>query len=186
MQNILASENIDKGKSILGAPPKQDKKEIQNPRAKKGKTQKPKQKKQHLCHHCGAARHTRSNCYKWLAIQQSNNMISSGNQNQFPSSFAPFGDFLKVLIFLLNLNGFNSFPSPLDQEFAKRKDSSKAWKEKTPSDLVTFFSLSSSCFCFCITSVFCFLVLSQFSFMHCFFNMFLFVYFSVLFYFSFH
>ena len=30
----LASENLDKGKSILGAPPKQDKKEAKNPRAK--------------------------------------------------------------------------------------------------------------------------------------------------------
>ena len=38
----LASENIDKGKSILGAPPKLVKKEIKNPRAKKGNTQKPK------------------------------------------------------------------------------------------------------------------------------------------------
>ena len=31
----LASENIDKGKSILGAPLKQDKKEVKNPRVKK-------------------------------------------------------------------------------------------------------------------------------------------------------
>ena len=31
----LASKNIDKGKSILGAPPNQDKKEAKNPRAKK-------------------------------------------------------------------------------------------------------------------------------------------------------
>ena len=31
----LASENINKGKSILGAPPKQDQKEVKNPRAKK-------------------------------------------------------------------------------------------------------------------------------------------------------
>ena len=31
----LASENVDKGKFILGAPPKQDKKEAKNPRAKK-------------------------------------------------------------------------------------------------------------------------------------------------------
>ena len=31
----LATENLDKGKSILGAPPKQDKKEIKNLRAKK-------------------------------------------------------------------------------------------------------------------------------------------------------
>ena len=49
----LASENLDKGKSILGAPPKQDKKEVRNPRAKKANSQKPKQKKQHLYHHCG-------------------------------------------------------------------------------------------------------------------------------------
>ena len=41
----LASENIDKGKSILGAPPKQDKKEVKNPRAKKANSQRPKQKK---------------------------------------------------------------------------------------------------------------------------------------------
>ena len=38
VQNVLASEKIDKGKSILGAPLKQDKKEIKNPRAKKGNT----------------------------------------------------------------------------------------------------------------------------------------------------
>ena len=41
----LASENLDKGKSILGAPPKQDKKKAKNPRAKKANSQKPKQKK---------------------------------------------------------------------------------------------------------------------------------------------
>ena len=57
-KNELASENIENGKSILGAPPKFDKKEIKNPRAKKGNTQKPKQKKQHFCHHCGAVGHT--------------------------------------------------------------------------------------------------------------------------------
>ena len=33
----LASENIDNGKSILGAPAKQDKKEVKNFKAKKGK-----------------------------------------------------------------------------------------------------------------------------------------------------
>ena len=57
-KNVLASENIDKGKFVLGAPPKLDKKEIKNLEAKKENTQKPKQKKQHLCHHCGVARHT--------------------------------------------------------------------------------------------------------------------------------
>ena len=55
---VLASENIDKGKSILGVPPKLDKKEIKNPRANKRNSQKSKQKRQHLCHHCGATGHT--------------------------------------------------------------------------------------------------------------------------------
>ena len=81
VKNELASENIDKGKFILGSPPKLDKKETKNPRAKKGNTQKSKHKKQHLCHHCAAIGHARPNCYKWLATQQSNNMISLGNQN---------------------------------------------------------------------------------------------------------
>ena len=41
VKNELASENLDKGKSILGAPPKQDKKEAKNPRTKKANSQKP-------------------------------------------------------------------------------------------------------------------------------------------------
>ena len=130
VKNMLASENIDKGKSILRAPPKLDKKETKNPKAKKGNTQKPKQKKQHLCHHCEATRHSRPNYYKWLATQQSNSMISSGNQNQLPSSFASLGNLLKAHLFPSNLNGFNSSPSLPDQGFAKRKGSSKVWKEK--------------------------------------------------------
>ena len=40
----LASENLDKGKFILGAPHKLDKKDIKNPMAK-ANSQKPKQKK---------------------------------------------------------------------------------------------------------------------------------------------
>ena len=126
----LARENIGKGKSILGAPLKLEKKDVKNPRAKKTNSQKSKQKKQHLCHHCGAADHTRPNCYKWLATQQSNGMIASGNQNQLQSSLALFGDLLKALMFLSNLNGFNSFPSPPVQGFARWKGSSKVWKEK--------------------------------------------------------
>ena len=39
-KNELASKKIDNGKSILGAPPKLDKKEIKNPRTKKRNTQK--------------------------------------------------------------------------------------------------------------------------------------------------
>ena len=44
-KNEIVSENIDNGKSILGAPLKLDKKEIKNPGAKKGNSQKLKQKK---------------------------------------------------------------------------------------------------------------------------------------------
>ena len=58
VKNELASKKIDNGKSILEAPPKLDKKEIKNPRAKKGNTKKPKKKKQHSYHHCGVAGHT--------------------------------------------------------------------------------------------------------------------------------
>ena len=45
VKNSLASENINKDKSILGAPPKLEKKETKNPRTKKGNNQKSKQKK---------------------------------------------------------------------------------------------------------------------------------------------
>ena len=41
----LASENLDKGKSILGTPPKLEKKDVKNPKAKKTNSQKSKQKK---------------------------------------------------------------------------------------------------------------------------------------------
>ena len=41
----LASENLDKGKSILGAPLKFEKKDVKNPKAKKTNSQKSKQKK---------------------------------------------------------------------------------------------------------------------------------------------
>ena len=57
-------------------------------------------------------------------------MIVSGDQNQFPSSFAPLGDLLIAIMFVSNLSGFNSSPSPPDQGFAKQKGSSKVWKEK--------------------------------------------------------
>ena len=42
VKTVLASENIDKGKSILGAHPKVEKKETKNPRTKKGNNQKSK------------------------------------------------------------------------------------------------------------------------------------------------
>ena len=125
----LASENLDKGKSILKVPPKLDKKDVKNPKAKKANSQKPKQKKPHVCHHCGATDHTPPNCYKWLATQQSNGMIASGSQNQLQSSLAPLNDLLKALMFLSNLNSFNSPPLPPVQAFKQKKGSSKVWKK---------------------------------------------------------
>ena len=65
----IASENVDKGKPILGASPKNEKKETRNPKTKKVNNKKSQSKKPHLCHHCGVLGHTRLNCYKWLAIQ---------------------------------------------------------------------------------------------------------------------
>ena len=107
-----------KDKSILEALLKVEKKEGRNPRTKRENNKKSQQKKPHFCHRCGASGHTRPNCYKWLATQQNNSMLSFRNQNQFPSSFASLGDFLKALMFLLNLNDFNSSPSPPNQRFA--------------------------------------------------------------------
>ena len=63
----IASENLDKGKYILGVLPKVEKKETRNPRTKKENNKKSQQKKPHFCHHCRASGHTRPNCYKWLA-----------------------------------------------------------------------------------------------------------------------
>ena len=117
----IASENIDKGKSILGTPPKVEKKETRNPRTKKDYNKKSQQKKPHFCHHYEVSGHTHPNYYKWLATHESNNMLLSRNQNQFPSSLAPLGDLLKAIMFLSDLNGFNSSLSPQDQTFAKRK-----------------------------------------------------------------
>ena len=92
-------------------------------------------------------------------------MITSGDQNQFASFFAPFGDLLKTLMFLSNLNGFDSSPLPPGQGFAKQKGSSKVWKEKGSKWFSHFFSLFP--FCLCTTCLSCFLFLSQSSFMLC-------------------
>ena len=113
-------------------------------------------------------------------------MILSGNQNQFPSSFAPLGDLLKALMFLLNLNGFNSSPSPLDQEFAKWKGFSNVWKEKGSKWFCHLFSLSPSCFYFALLLYFALLFWVSLVLCIALFNLFLFVFFSVLVYFVFH
>jgi len=140
---------------------------------KKVNNKKSQPKKPHFCHHCEALRHTRPNCYKWLATQQINSMISSENQNQFPSFFAHLGDLLKALMFLSNLNAFNSFASPPNQKFTQRKGSSKVWKAKDSKWFSHFFSLSPLWFlhylcvllsCFWVSLVLCFSLFNMFLF----------------------
>ena len=75
---ITSENNLDKGKSILGAPPKIEKKETRNPKSNKAKNKKSQPKKSHFCLHYGASRHTRPNCYKSFITQQSNSVLSSG------------------------------------------------------------------------------------------------------------
>ena len=118
---IVSENNLDNGKSILGAPPKIEKKETRNLKSNKAKNKKSQPKKPHFCHHCGASGHTCPNCYKWLAIYQSNSVLSSGGQGQIPPSLGPLGNLFKALMFLSNLNGFNSSPSPPKQRFNSRK-----------------------------------------------------------------
>ena len=65
-KNELTSENLDKGESILGAPPKTKKKETRNPRTKRVNNKKFQPKKSYLCYYCGALGHTCPNCYEWL------------------------------------------------------------------------------------------------------------------------
>ena len=92
----VSEDKSDKGKSILGALPKVGKKKIKqnNYHSTNKKSQ---LKKPHFCHYCGASRHTRPNCYKWLATQQSNNVSSFGNQNQLQLSLALLENFLRWL-----------------------------------------------------------------------------------------
>ena len=93
-------------------------------------------------------------------------MIVSGSQNQLQSSLAPLSDLLKALMFLSNLNGFNSSPSPPVQGFNQRKGSSKVWKKKDSKWFYHFLlsSYSRLLHYLCVLLLF----LSQSSFMLCF------------------
>ena len=118
----VSEDKSDKRKPILGAPPKVGKKETKH-NNHHSTNKKPLPKKPHFCYYCGASGHTRPNCCKWLATQQSNNVSSFGNQNQLKLSLAPIEEFLKVDILLSNFNGFNSPPYPFEQRFMQKKGS---------------------------------------------------------------
>ena len=106
-------------------------------------------------------------------------MISSRNQNQLPFFFTPLGDLLKALMFLSNLNSFNSFPSSTIQGFSQRKGSSKVWKEKGSKWFSHFLSLSPLLvFVFALLVCFAFLLWVSLVLCIALFNMFLFVYFQ--------
>ena len=108
-------------------------------------------------------------------------MIASGCQNQLQFSLAPLGDLLKALMFLSNLNSFNSSPSLPVQGFNQKKGSSRVWKEKSSKWILSLSSLSL-CFCFCIIYVFCFYFESIWFLCFALFNMFLFVFNFVFFF----
>ena len=148
----LTNENLDKGKSILGAPPKLDKKEAKNTKAKKANSQKPKQKKQHLCYHCGAASHTRLNCYKWLATQQSNDMIASRSQISFNLLLLLSVIFSRPSCSFWTWTVLILLPHHQFKGLIKGKVLPRCGRKRTLSDLITFFYLLV--FVCCITYVF--------------------------------
>ena len=103
----------------------------------------------------------------------------------FPSSLALLRDLLNALMFLSNLTGFNSSPSPPDQRFAQRKGSFKVWKEKGLKWFSHFFSLSHyvmhylfvSLSCFWVSLVLCFILFNMLLFVCFQFCFILFIYF---------
>ena len=103
----------------MGAPPKVVKETKQNTHRSINKNS--QTKKPHFYHHCGASGHTHPNCYKWLAIQQSNSVLSLGGQNQLKNSLAPHKEFLKAMMFLTNFNRFNPLSYSSHQRSQNRK-----------------------------------------------------------------
>ena len=164
IENVSEAKH-DKGKSILGVPPKVVKETKQNNHCSTNKKSQPK--KPHFCHHYEASGHTRPNCYMWLATQQSNSVLPFGGQNKLQNSLVPIGEFLKAVMFLTNFNWFNPPSYSSHQRSQNKKDSSPSkssvWKEK---DFFKWFHL-----CSCISCVFGWLYLTQSS-LCCPFNMF--------------
>ena len=64
----VSEDKFDKGKSILGAPPKVSKKETKQ-NNHHSTNEKSQLKKPHFYHYCGSSGYTCPNYYKWLATQ---------------------------------------------------------------------------------------------------------------------
>ena len=153
----IASEKIDKGKSILRALPKVEKKETRNPRTKKVNNEKPQPKKPQFYHHCGALGHTHPNCYKWLATQQSNSMLSSRNQTYFPSSLVLLGDLLNPHV-PFELERFQLFSFTSRSKVRAKKMFFQGVEGKRLKVIQSLFSLSS--YGYALLVYFCFPILS--------------------------
>lgn len=89
----------DKAKSILGGPPKGNllKKEVKKD-YHHSLNKKSQPKRSHFSHHCGIARHTHPNCYKWLSNQKNNGVLNSRGQNLHQDYIPLFGELLKALL----------------------------------------------------------------------------------------
>ena len=77
VKNELASENVDKGKSILGAPLSLIRKRLRTLGLRRETLRNPNRKRNIFFHLCGVIGHTQPNCYKWLTTQKSNSVILS-------------------------------------------------------------------------------------------------------------
>ena len=162
----IASENLDKWKSILGAPPKVEKKETRNPRTKKVNNKKFQLKKSHVCHHCGASGNhlgIRINFHHLLLLLEVFSKLSCSFRTWTVSILPPH---LRI------------------KSSHKGRVLPKCGRKKTQSDLVTF-SLSPFMlvhYLFVLLS--CFELVEFFAL--CVSFMFLFGYFSIFVYFAFH
>lgn len=85
-------------------------------------------------YHCGIARHNRPNYYNWLARQKNNGGSSPRRQSSFQDSMPPFGELIKALYIVSNLQGYSSPPSPPKCRPQKKRNLSPQqfaiWKEK--------------------------------------------------------
>ena len=116
----MSGDKNDKGKSILGAPPKVVKKETkQNNHHSTNKKSQPK--KPHFYHYCRAFEHTCPNCYKWLATQQSNNVSPLGAKINSNSLWPLLKNFLRLSYYSQTLMDSTLLLIHLNNDLCKKK-----------------------------------------------------------------